>query len=37
MDISKSAIDTHRYHIRKKLGIINEKINLQSYLSSVLQ
>jgi PAS domain S-box-containing protein len=36
MDISKSAIDTHRYHIRRKLGIINEKVNLQSYLSTLL-
>jgi len=36
MDISKSAIDTHRYHIRRKLGIINEKANLQSYLSTLL-
>jgi PAS domain S-box-containing protein len=36
MDVSKSAIDTHRYHIRKKLGIINEKANLQSYLSTLL-
>jgi len=36
MDISKSAIDTHRYHIRQKLGLVNEKANLQSYLSSIL-
>jgi PAS domain S-box-containing protein len=35
MDISKSAIDTHRYHIRQKLGLLNEKANLQSYLSSI--
>jgi len=35
MDISKSAIDTHRYHIRQKLGLLNEKANLQSYLSSL--
>ncbi len=36
LDISKSAVDTHRYHIRQKLGLINEKANLQSYLSSIL-
>ncbi len=36
MDISKSAIDTHRYHIRQKLGLIKGKANLQSYLSSIL-
>ncbi|MBN2569327.1 MAG: PAS domain S-box protein, partial [Deltaproteobacteria bacterium] len=36
MNISKSAIDTHRYHIREKLGLINKKTNLQSYLSSIL-
>ncbi|MFH1079750.1 MAG: PAS domain S-box protein [Pseudomonadota bacterium] len=35
MDISKSAIDTHRYHIRQKLGLLNNKANLQSYLSSI--
>jgi PAS domain S-box-containing protein len=36
MDISKSAIDTHRYHIRQKLGLINKRANLQSHLSSIL-
>ncbi len=36
MDISKSAIDTHRYHIRKKMGILNKKMNLQSYLSTLM-
>jgi len=36
MDISKSAIDTHRYHIRKKMGILNKKMNLQTYLSTLM-
>lgn len=32
MEVSESAIQIHRYHIRKKLDMSNKKINLQSYL-----
>jgi PAS domain S-box-containing protein len=35
LGVSKSAIDTHRYRIRKKLGLIKGKVNLRTYLSSV--
>jgi len=35
MSVSKSAIDTHRDHIRKKLGLKNKKMNLRSYLQSL--
>jgi PAS domain S-box-containing protein len=35
MDVSKSAIDTHRHHIRKKLGLKNKKMNMRSYLHSL--
>jgi PAS domain S-box-containing protein len=35
MNVSKSAIDTHRDHIRKKLGLKNKKMNLRSYLHSI--
>jgi PAS domain S-box-containing protein len=35
MGVSESAINHHRYHIRGKLGILTQKINLQSYLSSL--
>jgi PAS domain S-box-containing protein len=32
---SESAINIHRFHIRRKLGIIRKNINLQSHLSSI--
>jgi PAS domain S-box-containing protein len=32
--IATSSIDTHRNHIRKKLGIIKKKVNLRSHLQS---
>jgi len=35
MNVSKSAIDLHRNHIRNKLGLNNKKVNLRSYLASL--
>jgi DNA-binding CsgD family transcriptional regulator len=35
MGISASAISLHRYHIRKKLGLIQQKINLRTHLQSL--
>jgi PAS domain S-box-containing protein len=35
LDVSKSAIDTHRHHIRKKLGLKNKRVNLTTYLHSM--
>jgi PAS domain S-box-containing protein len=35
MGVSKSAIDTHRHHIRKKMGLKNKKMNMRSYLHSL--
>jgi len=35
LDVSKSAIDTHRHHIRKKLGLRNKRVNLTSFLHSL--
>jgi PAS domain S-box-containing protein len=35
LNLSKSSIDLHRYHIRKKLGLTKEKINLRSFLLSL--
>jgi PAS domain S-box-containing protein len=35
LDVSKSAIDTHRHHIRNKLGLKKKKVNLRSYLHSL--
>jgi PAS domain S-box-containing protein len=35
MGVSASAISHHRYHIRSKLGILTQKINLRSYLLSL--
>lgn len=32
MHLSRSTILTHRHHIRVKLGIKNEKVNLRSFL-----
>ena len=34
MNLAQSTIDFHRNNIRKKLGIKNKKINLNSYLST---
>ena len=35
LDVSKSAIDTHRHHIRNKLGLKKKRVNLTSYLHSL--
>lgn len=35
MNVSQSAIKLHRYHLRKKLCLIDQKVNLRSYLSSL--
>ena len=35
MNVSQSAIKLHRHHIRKKLSLIDQKVNLRSYLSSL--
>jgi len=34
LNMSPRTIDTHRYHIRKKLGLKSKKTNLRSYLMS---
>lgn len=34
LNVSLDAISVHRYRIRKKLGLLNSKINLRSYLQT---
>jgi PAS domain S-box-containing protein len=36
MGISASAISLHRFHIREKLGLIDQKTNLQTHLQTLL-
>jgi DNA-binding NarL/FixJ family response regulator len=35
LGVSTNAIIFHRYHVRKKLGLKNKKVNLRSYLTSL--
>ena len=35
MNVSANAITVHRYNMRKKLGLLNKKVNLRSYLQSL--
>ncbi len=35
LDLSQRTIDVHRRHIRKKLGIKKQKVNLQTFLLSI--
>ena len=35
MDVGPGAIDLHRNHLRCKLGLVNKKVNLRSYLLSL--
>ena len=34
-NVSANAITVHRYNIRRKLGLLNKKVNLRSYLQSL--
>jgi DNA-binding CsgD family transcriptional regulator len=36
MNVSKSAVDVHRYRLRDKLGLNNQKANLKSHLAQYL-
>jgi hypothetical protein len=36
LNLATSTIDTHRNHIRKRLGIKNKKIKLQTHLKTHL-
>jgi len=33
--VATSAVDTHRFHLRKKLGLNNREVNLRSYLMTL--
>jgi DNA-binding NarL/FixJ family response regulator len=37
LGVSASAVNLHRQHIRNKLGLKNEKINLRTYLYSLAE
>ncbi len=34
LNLASSSVSTHRYNIRKKLGLLNSSTNLESYLNS---
>ena len=36
MNVSKSAVDIHRYRLRNKMGLNNQKANLKSHLTHYL-
>ena len=35
LGVSLNTIMTHRHHLRSKLGVKQEKVNLRSYLNSI--
>jgi DNA-binding CsgD family transcriptional regulator len=35
MSLSKKTVETHRDHIRRKIGIKHKKVNLRTYLSTL--
>ncbi len=35
LNASENTVRSHRFHIRSKLGLINKKVNLRSYLKSL--
>ena len=35
LGVSINAISVHRYNIRRRLGILNKKVNLRSYLQNL--
>jgi PAS domain S-box-containing protein len=37
LNVSLNAVELHRYHIRKKLGLKSKKANLQSHLTSLAE
>jgi GAF domain-containing protein/DNA-binding CsgD family transcriptional regulator len=35
LNVAKSSVDTHRFNLRKKLGLNNKEVNLRSYLETI--
>ena len=35
LNTSENTVRSHRFHIRRKLGLINKKVNMRSYLKSL--